>query len=166
MRRRMRAPINTNKHYSNIEDAPIALNGVRTFVIAQAVAEGSTIGPTTVSEGSVINSFFMELWLKSNEATNGGHCKFQFCIEKVSSGGDSINFTQLNNLHVYPNKKNILFYSQGVLGDDETPSIPVVRQWFKNPKSRIGLGDVLIATCSATTAAIESCGFITYKELK
>ncbi len=74
----------------------------------------------------------------------------------------------MNNLMVYPNKKNILFYSQGVIGDLTTQSIPVVRNWFLIPKGkqRMGLGDKIVETLTATAAVIQNCGFSTYKEYK
>ncbi len=118
-----------------------------------------------VIEGSKVSAIFIEHWVKSF-AGAGEDTKFQFCIEKVQTSTASITFAEMNNLMAYANKKNILFFSQGVIGDSTTQSLPVVRQWFKIPrgKQRFGLGDRLVATLSATAATIQNCGFATYKE--
>ncbi len=133
--------------------------------IADAVAGAASSQSDEVKEGSVIKAVFVEMWVKSN-ADAGQDTKFQLLLEKIPAGQTGVTFTQMNTLMSYPNKKNVLFYSQGVVGDLTTQAIPVVRQWFLIPKGkqRFGLGDRLVVNVSATAFGINSCGFSVYKE--
>jgi len=163
----MLAPLVTIKHYVNIEEATIVGNTARTIELVQAVSQNVVANFADVVEGSLVKTVFLELWLKSN-ATVELDTKFQLVVEKVPAGATPITFTQMNNLMTYPNKKNVLFVSQGVMGDKRTQSIPVVRQWFMIPKGkqRFGLDDRFIATISATDFGIQSCGIAIFKEWK
>ncbi len=163
--RKMLAPINSIKHYVNIENAQIASGAVRTTNVVDAVA--TTSSAEDVVEGSIVKAVYFEHWVKSFAAV-GEDIKFQYLIEKVPSGQASVTFAQMNTLDSYPNKKNVLFFSQGVIGDLTTQSVPVVRQWFLIPKGkqRMGFGDKIVSTLSSTAAALQNCGFSTYKEYK
>ncbi len=164
-RRRMVAPINTVKHYVQFENATINDGAIRANAISDAVIAPAATNTRDVREGAIVKAIFVEIWIKSN-ASAGTDTKFQFALEKVPTGAAAVTFTQLNNLQAYDNKKNILFYSQGVIGDLTTNSIPIVRNWFKIPKGkqRQGLGDRLVITTSSTGAIVQHCGFSTYKE--
>ncbi len=165
--RRMVAPINSIKHYVQHENALIA-NGARTAIeVIDAVAQTAVSGVQDVVEGSIVKAIFLEYWLKPNSDA-GQDTKFQLVIEKVPSGQVGVTFVQMNNLMTYPNKKNVLFYSQGVLGDLTTSSVPIVRNWFLIPKGkqRFGLGDKMFVSVSATAFTINLCGFATFKEYK
>ncbi len=163
--RRMLAPINSVKHYVQHENATVASGARRGIVLVDATAAPATAATSDVKEGSIVKAVFIESWVKSN-ASAGTDTKFQLQLEKVPAGQIGVSFTQMNNMQAYDNKKNTLFYSQGVIGDLTTQAIPVVRQWFKIPKGkqRFGLGDRLILNISATAAEINNCGFSTYKE--
>ncbi len=161
----MLAPINSIKHYVQTENNQVATGVRKTIPLVVAVAQSAVTNAQDVVEGSIVKNVYIEHWVKSFAAA-GEDVKFQFVIEKVVSGQDPITFTQMNSLMGYPNKKNVLFMSQGVIGDLTTQSIPVVRNWFKNPKPRMGLGDQIVASLSATAAVIQNCGFSTYKEYK
>ncbi len=163
--RRMLAPINSVKHYVQMENATVASGARKGVVLVDATAAPATSNTSDVKEGSLVKACFIEVWIKSN-ATAGTDTKFQFSLEKIPTGADSASFTQMNNLQAYDNKKNILFYSQGVLGDLTTQAVPIVRQWFKIPKGkqRFGLGDRLVMNITATGFEINTCGFSTYKE--
>ncbi len=164
----MRAPINSIKHYVQVENAVIASGAKGTSVLVDAVSQAAAGAATSeVLEGSIVKAVFIEIWIKSN-ASAGADTKFQLVIEKVPVNITGVSFTEMNNLMAYANKKNIFFVSQGVIGDGTTQAIPVVRQWFKIPKGkqRFGLGDRLLVTISATAEAINRCGISTYKEYK
>ncbi len=163
----MLAPLITIKHYINIENAQIAAAAIRTVELVQAVAQTAVTNTTDVVEGSLVKTVFIEHWIKSFAAA-GEDAKFQVVIEKVPAGATPITFTQMNNLMSYPNKKNVLFVSQGVVGDLSTQSIPVVRQWFMIPrgKQRFGLDDRFVLTISATSATLQTCGLAVFKEWK
>ncbi len=166
-RRKMLAPINSIKHYINNENASTASAAKRSIVLVTAVAQNAVSSTDDVVEGSIVKAIFIEHWAKSG-ADAGADTKFQFILEKVPAGQSSISFANMNTLMGYNNKKNVLFFSQGVIGDLTTQAIPIVRQWFKIPKGkqRFGLGDTLVATLSATAFAIDNCGFAVYKEYK
>ncbi len=165
--RRMLAPLITIKHMVNVESSTIA-NGVAVSTeIVQAVGQTAVTNTTDVVEGSVVKTCYVELWIKSNAAA-GGNAKFQLILEKITENSVPITFTEMNNLMTYPNKKNILFSTQGVIGDLSTQSVPVMRDWYSIPKGkqRFGLGDELVVTVSATTADIRRCGLFIFKEWK
>jgi len=163
----MKAIINSIKHYVQHDNSSIASASKRTINVVKAVGQAAVSNTEDVVEGSVIKAIFVELWVKSNSSA-GTDNKFQLAIEKLPAGATAMTFAQMNTLMGYPNKKNVFFFSQGVLGDLTTQSIPVVRQWFLVPKGkqRFGLDDKFVVTVSATGAALDSCGFSTYKELK
>ncbi len=164
-RRRMLAPINTVKHYVQMENTSTATGARRSVELVDAIVAPATAGTESVKEGAIVKAIFIELWVKSS-ATAGTFTKFQLAFEKVPTAVAPLTFTQMNNLQAYENKKNILFFSQGVIGDLTTQALPVVRQWFKVPKGkqRMGLGDRLVLAISATSQAIQTCGFATFKE--
>ncbi len=163
----MLAPIVSIKHYNNIENASVADAARRTMVAVNAVAQQSVSGTNDVVEGSIIKACFFEIWFKGN-AVAGTEDKFQLVIEKVVADQASITFTQMNNLMSYPNKKNILFTSQGVTGDLTTQSVPIIRNWVKIPKGkqRFGVGDSLVVSVSSTGATANVCGLNVFKEYK
>ncbi len=163
----MLAPINAIKHYVQADNATTTDGARRAIAVVTAVAQTGVTNVQDVVEGSLVKAVFLEYWFKGN-AVAGTETKFQLVIEKVVAGVASITFTQMNNLFVYANKKNILFYSQGVTGDLTTQSIPIVRNWFRIPKGkqRFGLGDSLVISISTTGATTNTCGFATYKEYK
>ncbi len=163
----MLAPLVTIKHMINIENAQVASGTAGSIELIQAVGQSAVSQTTDVVEGSVVKTIYIELWIKSF-AGAGEDTKFQLVIEKLPQNANPITFAEMNNLMAYPNKKNILYTSQGVLGDLTTQSIPIVRQWFMIPKGkqRFGLGDELVVSLSATAAVIQRCGLSIYKEWK
>jgi len=165
---RMRAPINSIKHYVQFENAVVGSAAVRVLEAVEAVSQSAAGAATDeVLEGSIIKAIYIEVWIKSG-ATAGNDTKFQLSIEKIPAGGTPLTFSGMNTLMAYLNKKNILYFTQGVIGDLTTQGVPVVRQWFKIPrgKQRFGFGDKFVITISATGFNIDTCGFATYKEYK
>ena len=135
MARRMLAPINSIKHYINVENAEISTGGARTINVVTAVAQNAVAATTDVVEGSIVKAVFIEIWLKS-KASAGSDTKFQLAVEKNPAGSAPVTFIEMNNLMAYENKRNIYFYSQGVMGDLTTQALPVIRQWFKIPRGK------------------------------
>ncbi len=163
----MLAPIVSIKHYVNTEKTTIASGTRLSIQLVQGVVQTAVANFADVVEGSIVKAVYIELWLKSN-ATSGNETKFQLVVEKVIGNQEPISFTQMNNLMTYPNKKNVLFVSQGVLGDLTTQSLPIVRSWFKIPKGkqRFGLDDEFFVSVSATNATCDICGVTVFKEYK
>ncbi len=166
--RRMLAPINTIKHYVQFENSNGADASRRSLAVVHAVLD--TVGVSAASdvvEGAVIKAVYIELWFKGNAAA-GTEDKFQFAIEKVPAGAAPLSFTDMNNMQAYQNKKNVLYFTQGVIGDLTVQAIPVFRQWILLPKGkqRFGFDDDLTIAISTTGATANTCGFATYKEYK
>ncbi len=114
--RKMVAPINSIKHVLNLENTTLASGSVRSVQCVQAVAQTAVSNIADVVEGSIVKAVYLELWFKSNAAA-GTDDKFQLIVEKVIGNQVPITFTQMNNIMTYPNKKNIFFMTQGVVGD-------------------------------------------------
>ncbi len=165
--RRMVAPINSTKHYVQFSNAATPDGTIRGIVLVDGVVASAVNLASEVEEGGIVKAVFIEWWYKGNSA-DGGTVQFTTVLEKVPAGATSISVSELSNLMTYPNKKNILFTSQGVLGDLQTQAIPVIRNWFKIPKGkqRFGLGDRLILNVIPIGATMNNCGFSIYKEYK
>jgi len=162
----MRAPIHSNKHYVQRSNVSVATGTVLANDIVDAIAEGTARGTTDqVTEGSVIKACFVELWCKS-DAASGTSVQQNVVLEKVSAGVGTVDATEILNLGAYPNKKNVLFTSQGNLGDLTTQAVPIMRGWYKIPKGkqRFGLGDKLVLTVGAVGASCDFCAVFIYKE--
>ncbi len=87
-------------------------------------------------------------------------------IEKAVSGIIAPTFTNMTTLDSYANKKNVLFTTQGILGENSANPTPVFRGWIKIPrgKQRFGLDDRLRLNIAAIGAAdIIGCGLTVYK---
>ncbi len=163
--RRMLAPINSVKHYVHNTNTSLASNAVKSLVLVDAAVAPATGTAADVKEGAVIKAVFIEQWVRSNAAT-GASTQFSFLIEKVPANVASVTSAQIVNLGAYTNKKNVLYFTQGVIGDIETNSMPVFKNWILIPKGkqRFGLSDRLVATVFALGNALQTCGFSTYKE--
>ncbi len=161
----MRAPINSVKHIVQrslltIDEQTRAIVNVITVLDAQATT------PDHIAVGAVIKAVFLEYWILGESSQP---CTTTWIVEKTVSGGIGASQSEMQNLHDYVNKKNILRTGQGVIGDSNTNPIPVIREWIKIPKGkqRFGLGDALRFTVSCIGEAnngLEICGNAIYKE--
>lgn len=117
-----------------------------------------------VVEGSVVKAVFVERWLLGAIAAN--HTSFVIICEKAAGGQPNITFTQMAALNAYPNKKNILWTSQGLLGDNQTNAVPIIRDWVRIPKGkqRFGLNDQFRISIAAIGADdLFGCGVTIFK---
>ncbi len=163
--KRMLAPIVARKHYVHSTNTVIAAGAIQANVIVSGVVAPATGNSFSVIEGSIVKAIYIERWIKSN-ATAGGSTQFTMIIEKLPANAPSVTFAQIANLGAYTNKKNILYSTQGVIGDLTTGSIPLFRQFILVPKGkqRIGLNDRITVSIAAVGLAMQSCGIATYKE--
>jgi len=157
--------IHSKKHYVHLSNGSVASGAATTFDAVEAVVAPAVGDAQEVVEGSTIKAVHFELWVWGAGAS-GTDTQFTCAIEKVSAGQTPMTFTQSSNLGAYPNKKNIFWTSQGVIGGVDTQSIPIIRDWLLIPKGkqRFGLGDVLSVTITTLGASLQRCGLITYKE--
>ncbi len=164
----MVAPINSIKHYVQFTNATLAGGAATGRQIANAVVAPATGTSSEVNEGSIIKAVFIEIWMLS-DAVTGDESTFTFILEKRPSNAPALTFTNSQNLNAYPNKKNILYVTQGIIGAaiDGQGSVPIVRQFFLIPKGkqRMGVGDDIVITMAAV-GDMSLCGFSTYKEYK
>ncbi len=164
----MLAPINSIKHYVQHTDAVIASGAVVTDRLVDAVVAPAASAPNQVTEGSVIKAVYIERWILG-EGAAAVPSQFTLIVEKTSGGQGDMTFTESQNLSSYDNKKNILYTTQGIVGEASVgaSTVPILRTWVLIPKGkqRFGLGDRLICTIGFVTSG-RRCGIETYKEYR
>jgi len=133
-------------------------------IIATSVAVVDKNATNEIEEGAIVKAVFVELWAIGTTADQF----FTIVLFKNPNGLGNPSFTNMTNLTQWLNKKNVLYTTQGLASNDGIAGpIPIIRQWFKIPKSkqRFGLGDKLqLCIASRGDATITYCGFATYKE--
>ncbi len=158
----MRPTINTDKHIKQDSLFTIASGGISNRNIAEAVAvpDGT---PTKIRVGAIISAVYIEMWLTSDDATQGSVI---VTLEKLPGGNPDMSVGNAAALHSYPNKKNILHTQMGLLPPNTQYPMPVIKNWFKIPKGkqRFGLGDQLHLNIFGQSNGVNGCGVIIFKE--
>ncbi len=117
-----------------------------------------------VQEGAIVKAVYIELWLL-NSSNDGSDI---VVLVKTPSGGSGPNFTNMNALGSFDNKKGIFFTHQGLSSNNGVGNpIMIMGGWYKIPKTkqRFGLGDKLhLVITNNGPSTLEACGFATYKE--
>ncbi len=165
--RRMAAPINSIKHYVPQANIAITSGNIVNFLVVDAVVAPAISNAFDVTEGAVIKAVYVEIWLASN-AGAASESQFVLTIEKKRDQEADMTNTQALNLGSYPNKKNILYTTQGILGSlAVTGTVPVVRNWVLIPKGkqRFGSNDQFMINVAAV-GGMQMCGITTYKEYR
>ncbi len=166
-RRGMLAPINTIKHYVPRTRITIGVGTINVHQIVSAVAQNNVVNVQDVVEGAIIKAIYMELWIHPDDSASAR--QFIVTLEKISSGGTQPIFADLLNLQGYTNKKNVLYTSQGLLGDSNAQgALPIIRQWIAIPKGkqRFTLGDQFVISFAAVDGQFQECGMFIFKEYK
>jgi len=159
----LRPPIHSQKHYVQISRSTVLTAAVNNEDII-TVSPITSIAVDEVLEGAIVKAVYIELWLldSSSDASN------IVILGKNVASSAGPSFTQMNALGQYDEKKNILFTHQGLSANDGNSNpIPVMRGWYKIPKSkqRFGVGDSLRLSIANNGANnLFYCGFATYKE--
>jgi len=172
MARRSRGlnPIQSIKHYVQFANATIGTGTIANLTVVDAVSV-TAVGANSneVEEGSIVKAVHIEMWCLCS-GSSGAITQFNYVLEKVPAAQTPVTFTQSLNLGAYPNKKNVLYTSQGNLPSriDTSGTIPIMRGWFLIPKGkqRMGLGDKIVLSLASTGSALDRCGMMTYKEYK
>ncbi len=159
----VRPMVTSEKHYTQYSPATVALGAITVKHIVSAVALQNKNDQDEVTEGSVIKAVYLEIWITGDDALASS---FTLTVEKTVGVFTAMTVGQSQALGTYPNKKNILYTSQGLLGPNVQVPTPVIRTWIKIPKSkqRFGLNDHLVFNILAGLDGITFCGFATYKE--
>ncbi len=161
----MKAIINSVKHIVQTSLTTIQEQTILNTPLIRVVnVEPST--STQVVVGAVIKAIYCEYWLVGESAQN---CIATWSIEKLPNDGTAMTQTQAQALHSYPNKKNILKTGQGIVGENNSNPIPILREWIKIPKGkqRFGQGDELqlnVSCIGQTDNGLDLCGLSIYKE--
>ncbi len=162
----MRPVIHSKKHIFQISQSTVAQAVAVSTVLIQAIEAHSTT-PQNIAEGAVVKACYVEFWVSQDSASIVG--SYTVCLAKDPGGNAGMTSGNMAALHDYDNKKNILFTGQGLLTPNDGGQVPVIRGWYKIPKSkqRFGLGDILRITVrnnNATAIDINFCGLAIFKE--
>ncbi len=166
--KRMLAPINSIKHYVQHTDAVVASGAIVNDRIIDAVVAPANTKVDDVIEGAVIKAVYIERWILG-EGAAAVPSQFTLTVEKLQGGQGFMTFTESQNLASYDNKKNILYTTQGIVGEASVgaSTVPILRTWILIPKGkqRFGLGDELVCNIGFVTSG-RRCGVETYKEYR
>ncbi len=161
----MKPIIKSSKHYVQQSRSTVATVSLSTIDWLDSVSVQNKDAVDEVEEGAVVKAVFIELWLL-DQANDGS---FNVTVEYRPSGVAAMGFASSQALNTYPNKKNILYTTQGLSPNNGVGNpVPIIRQWFKIPKGkqRMGLGTKIVCNvANMGPNTLEFCGFSTYKEL-
>ncbi len=147
-------------------DALIGAGAILNQKCINAVVAPATGNAFDVKEGSIIKAIYLERWLVGS-ATEGIASQFTLTVEKKRDTEPDMTFAQSQNLGAYPNKKNILYTTQGIVTAQINggPTVPVIRQYVLIPKGkqRFGLQDEFMVNIGVIQS-MRQCGIDTFKE--
>jgi len=161
----MKSPINSRKHIVQDTQTVIASAAVNTQVLVRGKQQQFVDSAFEVIEGAVVKAIYLERWIGSNTGIEPAG-SVTMILEKAPAGVANPTFTEMTTLDAYPNKKNILFTTQGIVGSNTANPIPFARGWFKIPKGkqRIGLEDeIRVSIAAIGVEALSFCGLAVYK---
>ncbi len=160
----MKPIIHSKKHYVQTSLTTVAASGSTTITLIDAVAAPDLNAVQEVIEGASVKAVFIELWVIGTAGT----ATQITVLAKLPGGLGVFTLAELAAMGTADNKKNVLYMTQGLASNDGIAGpIPILRQWFKIPKSkqRFGLGDALVLQVFAQAAeSLSICGMATYKE--
>ena len=119
----MKSPINSRKHIVQHTQAVVASGSVTTNVIVRALAVQDVDNAFEVTEGAVVKAAYIERWIGSNTGIEPAGSVVMI-IEKAPAGVANPTIAQMSTLDAYPNKKNILYTTQGIVGSNTANPIP------------------------------------------
>ncbi len=104
---------------------------------------------------------YVEIWANGATASKTGFS----CITKSIGNAAYPTFGETANMGAYANKKNVLETHQGIMPSGGN-QMAFYRHWVKIPKGkqRMGLGDSIKITISATGTVVNMCGLVVFKE--
>jgi len=162
----MRAQVHSRKHYVQLSRSTATANAVFSLVIADSQEITAADQPFEVVEGSSIKAVYVELWAIGS----GNDASSIVALAKLPSNITDFTFTEMAAMSNSADKKNVLFFHQGLAANDGVgqPAV-IMRGWYKIPKSksRMGLADRIVLHMAAQTSSadtIDYCGFAVYKE--
>ncbi len=160
----VRPVVHSRKHYVQQSLSTITGSAKSDTAIVNAVGVTDADLVNEVTEGALVKAVYIEEWLRAQSTSPGSIIG---CLYKNPGGSVPFTTTELAAMGTAENKKNVLYFTQGLINDQDADAIPFFRGWIKIPKSkqRFGLGDRLFWTIFAQGAIdVTRCGFVTYKE--
>jgi len=159
------APIITEKHYAPQSPTTVDFGAIENRDVIISVAVVDKNASIEIEEGSVIKAVYLERWVQTDDENAGS---FTMTVEKVPAQAPDMTFSQSGALNTYPNKKNILYTTQGLLNPIGISVIPAIKDWILIPKGkqRFGLGDKLVVNTAGLTNGVVICGMSIFKEWK
>ncbi len=160
----MRPVINTRKHIVQESLFTVASGAIRTSVIANAQQDVDVAVPAEVQVGSKISALYIEMWLTSDDATQGTAI---VTLEKLpGAGSGTMTAVDSAALNIYDNKKNVLHTFMGLIGTNIQYPTAAIKGWFKIPKGkqRMGVEDRFILNIHGQSNGMQGCGFYLFKE--
>ncbi len=163
----MRPIIHSTKHYFQMSRYTVTANAAVAKVLIDSVAVSDKNAVFEVEEGAVVKAVYIELWCEASTIDGSS----LVALYKAPSNLANMSFPELAALGDYDNKKNVLFFHQGLAPDDGVSGpYPIMKGWYKIPKTkqRFGLTDRLVISAGCQTpgsTSLDLCGFATYKEL-
>jgi len=160
----VRPTVNSEKHIIQHSLQTVDGQSIENILVLNV---SNTLGSqTAVRVGAIIKAVFVEIWVIGSSSQPVVQT---LTVEKVPSGAPNMTQPQGQLMNDYNNKKNILYSTQGIVGDANSNPIPVIRQWVKVPKSkqRFGQGDSIVINISAIGEVdqdLEICGLSIFKE--
>ncbi len=161
----MKAPINSIKHIVQQGIDTVMGGTMQNITVVNAVSNPDGDISVQCEQGSIIKAIYFEMWLLAGSQQPGS---ITVTCEKVIANVAPMTFLQGSQLYTYPNKKNILYTTQGLTPDANGNPIPFIRQWIKIPrgKQRFGLNDKINFNIQANVEDATHCGLFIYKEYK
>ena len=158
----VRPTINSVKHIVQHTPAETTIGTLDSINIANVVENPQSDVAIQIGAGTTLKAVFVEMWFMTTDNQPGSA---NVTLEKVSSGASLMTFAEQSVLHTYKNKKNVLYTTQGLVGDANTNPMGLIRQWIAIPKGkqRFGLGDNLVLNIAAITGSVNHCGLFIYK---
>ena len=158
----MRPIVQSVKHYNHHTVLTITSAARLTLDIVKGQLLQDVNASNDVPAGAVVKAVYIELWVTSDDATQS---QFIIALEKKSGSPTAMTAAQAQDLDDYPNKKNVLYVTQGLVTPQTGTPTPALRGWFKIPKGkqRFGMDDKLSLTILAIANGLRICGFNTYK---
>ncbi len=160
----MRPIIHSKIHRVQQSRSSVATVATVIIDLVDSVAVQNVNQVDEIVEGSGVKAVFVELWLLDD----GNDGSFAVGLFKAPSGVANPTFAQTQALNNWENKKNILYFTQGLSPNDGIGNpVPIIRQWFKVPKGkqRFGLGDKLnLFVSNMGLNDLNFCGHAIYKE--
>ncbi len=160
----VRATINSVKHIVQFTGLNIASLGVSNLALADAVDAPTGSSSTQVRIGSTIKAIYIEMWYLGDGQANTIQTTI---LEKQPIKTNNPSFAQMGDLHNYNNKNNILYTTEGLVGETDTNPIPALRGWFKIPKGKQRMSQesaIKLSIAAQGVDGLDICGQAQYKE--